>query len=137
MVQSGVPQQGSEEGILDPATLQQLLDLDDGELNLVQEMVQLFLEDTPLRITALEAAIQSGNGEDLGDVAHAVKGAASTMGALRVRTVALAMETLGRTGKGSESAEVLLVRLKDEFQRAMDALYSFIRSQGGEVPNRP
>ena len=52
----------------------------------------------------MEAAIQAGQKEEMGDVAHAVKGAASTMGAPRVRAVALALETLGRTGKGDESA---------------------------------
>jgi HPt (histidine-containing phosphotransfer) domain-containing protein len=119
------------EGILDPGTLKQLLDLDDGELGLIQEMCQLFIEDMPPRIAAMEAAIQAGQKEEMGDVAHAVKGAASTMGAPRVRAVALALETLGRTSKGDERAEVLLERLKVEYGHARDALQAFIASKGG------
>lgn len=121
------------EGILDPGTLKQLLDLDDGELGLIQEMCQLFVDDTPPRISAMEVAIKDGLNEEMGDLAHAVKGAASTMGAPRVRAVALAMETLGRTGKGTETAEVLLERLKVEYEQAKDALQAFIVSKGGSV----
>ncbi len=121
------------EGILDPGTLKQLLDLDDGELGLISEMCQLFLEDMPPRMTAMEAALQAGNLGEMGDVAHAVKGAASTMGAPRVRALALALETLGRTGKGDEKAEVLLERLRTEYDQAQAALKAFIVSKGGTV----
>jgi HPt (histidine-containing phosphotransfer) domain-containing protein len=120
------------EGILDPATLRQLLDLDDGELGLLQEMSQLFKEDMPPRLVAMEAAIQAGNLMEMGDVAHAVKGAASTMGAPRVRALALALETLGRTGKGDEKAEDLLARLNVEYAQAQAALDAFIASKGGK-----
>jgi HPt (histidine-containing phosphotransfer) domain-containing protein len=119
------------EGVLDPGTLRQLLDLDDGELGLIQEMCQLFAEDMPPRILAMEAAIKAGQREEMGDVAHAVKGAASTMGAPRVRAVALALETLGRLGQSEESAEALLERLKVEYTAAQEALQAFIVSKGG------
>jgi HPt (histidine-containing phosphotransfer) domain-containing protein len=123
----------SIEGALDSGTLKQLLDLDDGELGLIQEMCQLFIEDMPPRMLAMAAAIQAGQREEMGDIAHAVKGAASTMGAPRVRNVALALETLGRTGKGSETAEALLERLKVEYVAARDALQDFIVAQGGKA----
>ena len=121
------------DGILDSRTLKQLLDLDDGELGLTQEMCQLFTEDMPPRILAMEAAIKAGQGEEMGDVAHAVKGAASTMGVPGVRAVALALETLGRTGKGVETAETLLARMKVEYERAEGALQAYLVSKGGRV----
>lgn len=123
----------SFEGILDPGTLKQLLDLDDGALGLLTEMCQLFVEDMPPRMTAMEAALQAGNLGEMGDVAHAVKGAASTMGAPRVRALALALETLGRTGKGEEKPEVLLERLRVEYGQAEAALKAFIIAKGGTV----
>ena len=131
MPQNDAFPQNTVEGVLDQGTMKQLLDLDDGELGLIQEMCQLFIEDMPLRMAAIEAAIQSGNHQEMGDVAHAVKGAASTMGTNRVRVVALALETLGRTGKGNETAEVLLARLKVEYNHAETALKAFIVSKGG------
>lgn len=123
----------SFEGILDPGTLKQLLDLDDGALGLLTEMCQLFVEDMPPRMTAMEAALQAGNLGEMGDVAHAVKGAASTMGAPRVRALALALETLGRTGKGDEKPEVLLEKLRIEYAQAEAALKAFITAKGGTV----
>jgi two-component system aerobic respiration control sensor histidine kinase ArcB len=118
--------------ILDPGTLKQLLDLDDGAIGLIQEMCQLFEEDMPPRLDAIGAAIKAGQDQEMGDLAHAVKGAAGTMGALKVRSLALAMETLGRTGKGSESAESLLARLKTEYTRAQEALQAFIVAESGK-----
>ena len=115
--------------ILDLPTLQQLLDLDDGELGLIKEMLQLFLEDTPQRIDALDVAIQSGNSEELGDVAHAVKGAAATMGAPQVRALALALETAGRMGKTEVDPSVLVAKLREEFQKAVTGLEEFIASK--------
>ncbi len=123
----------SFEGILDPGTLKQLLDLDDGGLGLLTEMCQLFVEDMPPRMAAMEAALQAGNLGEMGDVAHAVKGAASTMGAPRVRALALALETLGRTGKGDEKPEALLERLQVEYDQAEAALKAFIVAKGGTV----
>ena len=116
------------EDVLDPGTLKQLLDLDDGAVGLIQEMCQLFKEDMPPRLAALEEAIKAGQSQEMGDLAHAVKGAASTMGALKVRSLALALEVLGRTGKGSESPEALLACLRVEYGRALEALESFIAS---------
>ncbi len=123
---------GVSDGTLDPATLAQLLDLDDGGLGLLQEMCQLFDEDMPPRILAMEEAIKAHKPEEMGDVAHAVKGAAGTMGALKVRALALALETLGRTGKGDQSAEVLVERLKVEYARAQAALQAFVCAKGGK-----
>ena len=133
MMQNDATPPSTVEGVLDSNTLKQLLDLDDGELGLIQEMCQLFEEDMPPRILAIAAAIEAGQREEMGDVAHAVKGAASTMGALRVRNVALALETLGRTGKGTEPAAALLERLKVEYTTARDALQAFINTKGGKV----
>jgi HPt (histidine-containing phosphotransfer) domain-containing protein len=133
MPQNDAPHFSTVAGILEPSTLKQLLDLDDGELGLIQEMYQLFVEDMPPRILAMETAIKAGQSDEMGDVAHAVKGAAGTMGATRVRAAALALETLGRTGKGDETAEILLDRMKVEYDSARDALQAFIVSKGGRV----
>jgi HPt (histidine-containing phosphotransfer) domain-containing protein len=131
MTQSDSFPSNTIEGVLDLNTMKQLLDLDDGGLGLLQEMCQLFVEDMPPRMATMEAAIQAGQMGEMGDVAHAVKGAASTMGAPRVRALALALETLGRTGKGSESPTDLLARLRVEYAQAEAGLRAFIISKGG------
>lgn len=112
--------------VLDPDTMQQLLDLDDGGLGLIREMYELFRDDTPPRIALLEEAIRRDDREQIGDTAHAVKGAASTMGAPRVRAVAQALEAGGRTGKFPEAPAELVEKLKAAFAEALAGLEAFI-----------
>ncbi len=115
--------------VLDPDTLQQLLDLDDGGLGLVKEMYELFRDDTPPRIALLEEAIEKDDREQMGDTAHAVKGAASTMGAPQVRAYAQALEAGGRTGCFPEPPGVLLGKLKAAFAQAVAGLEAFIAAR--------
>lgn len=116
--------------ILDMDTMQQLLDLDDGELSLLKEMYGLFRDDTPPRIAQLEAAIASKDGEQMGDMAHAVKGAASTMGVPKVRALAQILESAGRTGKCEENPLEVMEKLKAAFAEGLVELESFIASKG-------
>jgi len=116
--------------ILDPEVMRQLLDLDDGELGLIKEMCVLFREDTPPRIAQLEEGICAKDGEKTGDMAHAVKGAASTMGAPRVRALAQMLETGGRTGNYAGDPREILEKLKTAFAEALTALEQFIASKG-------
>jgi len=115
--------------VLDADTLQQLIDLDDGSLGLLQEMYEIFRDDTPSRLEALEAAVKAENREEMGDVAHAIKGAAATIGAPRVRALALALETAGRKGALEAEPARLVAGLRDEFQQALRALEGFISSR--------
>jgi len=100
--------------VLDPTIMDQLLSLDDGATGLIREMFNLFLEDTPPRLEALA------------DTAHAVKGAASTMGAPRVRQVAQALETGGRTRTWPQPPEALLERLEHTYREAVAGLEGFL-----------
>ena len=115
--------------VLDPETMQQLLDLDDGGLDLLREMCELFRSDTPPRIALLEEALRRDDREEMGDAAHAVKGAASTMGAPRVRALAQALETGSRTGNFSEAPAELLAKLNTAFAEALQALEAFIEGK--------
>lgn len=120
----------SDAPVLDSGTLEQLLALDDGGLGLFLEMFDLFKEDTPTRIRALAPLAESGALEDLADAAHAIKGAASTMGAMRLRAAAAAIEGSCRT----ETVEVgalpgMVRRVEDEFQGAVEAMEAFRTSR--------
>ncbi len=112
--------------VLDPDTMQQLLDLDDGDLGLLREMCELFRDDTPPRILLLEESIRLDDREQMGDAAHAVKGAASTMGAPKVRALAQALEVGSRTGNFAEAPAELLAKLKAAFAEALVGLDAFI-----------
>lgn len=52
-----------------------------GDKELLLELVQIFLEDTPRRFKEAALLIEKGDLVELSDVAHSIKGAASNIGA--------------------------------------------------------
>jgi HPt (histidine-containing phosphotransfer) domain-containing protein len=122
---SGLPSEPAS-GVLDLNVMEQLLNLDDGELGLLKEMMGLFVDDTPGRIQAIEAALASGDLSDLADVAHAVKGAAGTMGVPKVRVVAAELEHGGRKGAFSTDPHLLLEHLKEAYADGLAALQAYV-----------
>jgi len=114
------------EGKLDPAVMDQLLNLDDGAVGLVKEMVGLFQEDIPGRFQAMEALLVSGDRSDLADLAHAIKGAAGTMGTLRLRAVAAELEGSARQNAFKTEPALLLEKMKEAYAEALEALGQFI-----------
>jgi two-component system sensor histidine kinase TorS len=111
---------------LDLSVMDQLLDLDDGELGLLKEMLDLFKADTPDRIKAIEATLASSDLVDMADVAHSIKGAAGTMGAPRLRAIAAELEAAGRKGSFGVDPGLLVEQLKETYADAVVALEGFI-----------
>jgi len=118
MIQSDPP-------VLDSKTVDQLLALDDGGLGLFLEMLELFKEDTPGRIASMPALVASGEIGELADVAHAIKGAASTMGATRLRYAAAAVEAAGRKGEPGADFPTMLEMIRMEYTEAVQAMEDF------------
>jgi len=112
--------------VLDMGIMDQLLNLDDGAFGLLEEMLALYKEDTPDRIKAMVATLAANDMADLADVAHAIKGAASTMGAPRVRGIAATMEGAGRSGKWDEDPQMLMALLQETFEESFGAIEDFI-----------
>jgi CheY-like chemotaxis protein/HPt (histidine-containing phosphotransfer) domain-containing protein len=88
---------------------------------LFAKLVRLFLDDAPARIRAMRGAIDAGDGEALGEAAHALKGAAANFAAAPVVEVARQLERQGRTGDLHESRATYAV-LTREMQRLRRAL---------------
>ena len=114
--------------ILDLATLEELLSLDDGATGLVTEMSGLFQEDGPLRITQLKEACEKEDPHAAGESAHALKGAAGTLGAVRLRTAAGEAERLARQ-KDLPAIQLLIPDLEASYPEFMEALQAFIRAK--------
>ena len=115
---------------LDMEVMDQLLDLDDGAVGLLQEMFGLFKEDTPERIEALGIALAEAKMMELADVAHAIKGAAGTMGIPNLRAVAAELEGGGRKGTFSAEPALLLEQLRTAYAEGIAALEAFIAQRG-------
>jgi HPt (histidine-containing phosphotransfer) domain-containing protein len=119
-------------GNLDLSVMDQLLDLDDGATGLLKEMCGLFRQDMPGRIQAIEVLLASGDRSDLADVAHAIKGAAGTMGAPRLRALAADLEGNARQGSFTVDPAERVARMKTAFAEALAALEAFIAARDAQ-----
>jgi signal transduction histidine kinase/DNA-binding response OmpR family regulator len=66
-----------------------------GDVELMHEVIRLFMEDCPVRLATIHAAIVSGNAEALRNGAHALRGAAGTLSAGGLVDAAHVLERLG------------------------------------------
>ncbi len=111
---------------LDPATVDQLLGLDDGGTGLMEELFGLFQEDTPSRLANLRTHLRAGEGGVASELAHALKGSAGTMGATRMRTIAQQIEKSTKTGTVDPATAALMPELEAAYLEACEGLQSFL-----------
>jgi PAS domain S-box-containing protein len=88
-----------------------------GDVELLKEVVELFLDDYPAAFERIKQAVASRDASALEHNAHSLKGSVSTFGANRAFEAALALEKQGRSGDLSD-AQASLHRL----QEALEAL---------------
>lgn len=89
-----------------PAALHQRKSLDrelalsrvGGDLELLQEIAELFLMDSERMVQDINRALGARDARALDRAAHTLKGCVSNFGAQRLYDAALALEKMGRTG---------------------------------------
>jgi CheY-like chemotaxis protein/HPt (histidine-containing phosphotransfer) domain-containing protein len=104
---------------LDPDVLAGLRELGDAEL--LAELVELFVDDAPSRISALRDAFEKDDAEAVERIAHTLKGSCGNMGALRLAEICENLQVIGHSGDLSEASE-LIEQLEAEFGRVRQAL---------------
>jgi HPt (histidine-containing phosphotransfer) domain-containing protein len=107
---------------IDPRALENLRDVLDGDPDLLNELIDLFLNDAPALMQTLHEAVERRDAESLTQTAHSLKGSASNLGARGMAAVCANLERRGRAGflNGAESA---CRTLKKEFEVVRDALF--------------
>jgi signal transduction histidine kinase/CheY-like chemotaxis protein len=66
---------------------------------LIHTVLRLFLEDCPVQLSTLEAAVRSGNAEAIHRAAHALKGAAGNVSAGTLAEAARSLEQMAADGR--------------------------------------
>jgi two-component system sensor histidine kinase/response regulator len=92
-----------------------------GDAQLLAEVVRLFLEDCPLRVAEIEAAVAARDRPRIQATAHALKGAAGNLSASGLFDAARALERLGADG-GEDDIDAAFDTLASEAARAMSAI---------------
>jgi HPt (histidine-containing phosphotransfer) domain-containing protein len=77
--------------------------------DIVDELVEAFLEDAPGRMVAIETAVGSARTDDIRFAAHAYKSGAASMYAKRLADLLCQLESAGSEGDSGRAAELLPV----------------------------
>jgi CheY-like chemotaxis protein/HPt (histidine-containing phosphotransfer) domain-containing protein len=111
--------------VLDPVTLQRLdqLGLD------LHTVLPKFLEETRLGLAGLRDALERGDALDVASRAHRLKGAATLVGAVEMKTLAAQLEAEGHAA-ALTAAGPLLDALHPAFLRTREAMDAALGSAG-------
>jgi HPt (histidine-containing phosphotransfer) domain-containing protein len=80
----------------------------------LKELLDLFLEDAPLKLDDFDAAIRCGNADWLMRSAHDLGGSAGNVGAAGLSALCRQVELQARSGR-LEGAEAGVMRIRDEY----------------------
>ncbi|MDY0012703.1 MAG: EAL domain-containing protein [Rhodocyclaceae bacterium] len=94
------------------------------------EAIVPFLEDAPLHIDAMRAALMDRNSGRLRQAAHVLKGAAGNLGAVGVARFAREVQDLAERGDFA-GAEGVVARLTAEYERAVPMLRDLVGEASG------
>ena len=86
--------------VLDMTVVDELLSLsDDGDPELLLDLIQLFLDDGPAKIEAVVQGLAEQDFDKMERAAHALKGSAATLGFTALSEAALAVESAAKSGE--------------------------------------
>jgi len=112
----------STEPPIDPQAIENLRSLNpDDDDAFLKDIIGIFLEDTPERITELQQSLIAYDQPKFTRAAHSIKGSSSNLGATQVRATAEELEHQSRKS-GLGEVEPLIKKIIEEFAIAKAAL---------------
>jgi HPt (histidine-containing phosphotransfer) domain-containing protein len=98
-----------------------------GDMDLLKEIIGIFLEDYPNQMKQIREGILAGDAEAVEHAAHSMKGSVSNFAAKRAYDAAYRLEVLGREGNLGEANEAL-GDLEKEIEGLKDGLDAAVES---------
>jgi HPt (histidine-containing phosphotransfer) domain-containing protein len=94
------------------------------DMDLLKEIVEIFLKDFPNQIEQIQEGILAGDSNAVEQAAHSLKGSVANFAAKRTHEAAYRLEVLGREGNLEEAKEALadLEREIGELEAALKAV---------------
>ena len=99
----GSPAQQSDDA---PVDMERLMDVASGDKDTMHQLVAMYLEQTPPKMVALEAAIRSGDAKGVKQHSHSVAGTSASCGITAVVAPMRALEKMALEGDLTEAARV-------------------------------
>ena len=111
--------------LLDKEQLQMLIDAGGSEsYDLFNEILELYIEESSIKIEEIKTYRDSGDFEMMGRAAHALSGSSANIGGLRVWKISKEMENLCKGDNGHQAA-VHIAELESVYLRTVEALKAF------------
>ncbi|MDE3110053.1 MAG: response regulator, partial [Acidobacteriota bacterium] len=98
----------------------------EGDRDLLEELVHLFIEESPKAMEEMRQALGERDARRLERLAHTLKGSSGSLGANRVSQAALLLEMRARSG-ALENAGELMAALQAELERVLPEIESVTR----------
>jgi len=100
----------------------------DGDMELLEELFELFVEDYPQFLGDIEAAIQNCDGQKLKQAAHTLKGAVGNFAAKKAFDLAFQLEMMGQEEQFQGAQEVF-----DELKTAIEEIKQVLAAMKQET----
>ncbi len=98
---------------------------------MIPSLVDDFIKDAPGLISEAERAAQAGGAADLRRAAHTLKSNSASFGATALFSLARELEEKAKGGT-CEGADLMIVRIKDEFATASAELKALVEKMQSE-----
>jgi signal transduction histidine kinase/DNA-binding response OmpR family regulator len=116
--ETAVPQEGP---ILNPRIISELRGLKSATNNLLAQVIDLFVAETPERIRLVRESLESGDGVAVARAAHSLKSGSSILGVRRLVRLCDEIEELANSGRMNEVTP-FVEALQSEYELARTAL---------------
>ena len=108
--------------IVNPEVIEELLSLsEDGDPELLVDLIGMFLEDAPQKLDAIEKALTTRDYDGVERAAHSLKGSAGNLGASLVQADCETLQNAGRL-REQTVVEATLPELRSHVHEATTAL---------------
>ncbi len=117
---------GSADELLDRTRLATLVD-EIGDLDLVRQAVQTFLDEVPDRLAAIRVALAGGDGRELRSAAHALGSPAAMLGAVGISVVSKQLQAAALEDR-LDDARALVEQITATTQRTEVEMRAYLAS---------
>ncbi|MBD2448129.1 response regulator [Nostoc sp. FACHB-152] len=112
------------EEVIDPTFLQELKNMAGSEgKHLVTELIQVYFEDTPMRMQIIQDAIAVGDRIKLQKAAHALRSPSVSIGAVNLGNLCETLENAA-PNQSLEQVSILISQLESEYKKVITALHN-------------
>ncbi len=93
----------------------------DGQAGVLKEVLDIYIDEAPGHLRALEAAVQTSNAAELARVAHGLKSASHNVGASQIGDACRQLEHIGKSGN-VEGAATLVSSVQAQYKAVLPLL---------------